>query len=50
MFIKFVTLIVLSCALGSANVSVQSVHIADGDGDLNPQPLPPIMDDEFGFA
>lgn len=50
MLIKLVTLIVLSCALGSASASVQPIQMADGDGDLNPQPLPPIMDDEFGLV
>jgi hypothetical protein len=50
MLIKLVTLIVLSCALGSAGAFFQPDQIADGDGDLNPQPLPPIAEDEFGLA
>ena len=42
MFIKFLTLVVLFLSLGSAVATVQPVQIADGDGDLNPQPLPPV--------
>ncbi len=49
MFIKLVTLVVLSLSLGSTAATLQPVQIADGDGDLNPQPLPPIAEDEFGF-
>ena len=41
MLIKLVTLAVLSLSLSAAGATAQPVQIADGEGDLNPQPLPP---------
>jgi hypothetical protein len=48
MFIKLVTLIVLLSSVNASGFNSPVVHVADDGGDLNPQPLPPIAEDEFG--
>lgn len=40
---------VFACHLVSVgHVATQKTEVADDEGDLNPQPLPPIVEDEFG--
>ena len=36
-------------ALSLTDPGPRQTEIADDDGDLNPQPLPPIVEDEFGL-